>query len=270
MSLHAGPAHSGSTRIPKRYCIGLIACGVLVLIGIVVGSLILLSSHSEEVLRWQRECADYTLPADCVVYEQDPKEAAGLLSKGEGYAALYHFNDPKHPAAVHTAPCWYELQRSLESKSRLIPKEAREVGEALAIGKPLERTTGILFLHERCSRAGTRCIVAVQVEPSTRQFPRASLAFICRSRIVISSRFSQRWTTTEDSDTFGRKFTDGVNGGSLRFYAGQPDPVDASRFTIKYLMLGEPGTIDGRLQDDGGLRLSIRDDPEAKELERSR
>lgn len=39
-------------------------------------------------------------------------------------------------------------------------------------------------------------------------------------------------------------------GNKLRFYAGQPDPNDPSRFTIAYEVDGRPGAIDGRLGND--------------------
>ena len=44
-------------------------------------------------------------------------------------------------------------------------------------------------------------------------------------------------------------------------YAGQPDPVDGSHFTIPYSLGGKPGTIDGRLRRDGTVKLTIRDGP---------
>jgi hypothetical protein len=46
----------------------------------------------------------------------------------------------------------------------------------------------------------------------------------------------------------------------LRFYAGQPDPVDPSHFTISYTAGKRPGVIDGWLTADGNdVRLVARD-----------
>jgi hypothetical protein len=45
----------------------------------------------------------------------------------------------------------------------------------------------------------------------------------------------------------------------LTLYHGQPDPADASHFTIAYLLDGQAGTIDGYVRDDGTIRLTVRD-----------
>lgn len=41
------------------------------------------------------------------------------------------------------------------------------------------------------------------------------------------------------------------DGDVIRFFAGQPDPNDPSHFTIRYVMNGNEGIIDGNLQPDG-------------------
>jgi hypothetical protein len=43
--------------------------------------------------------------------------------------------------------------------------------------------------------------------------------------------------------------------GLFRFYAGQPDPADASHFTIGYDLDGRHGTIHGRLKDNGTVEF---------------
>jgi len=47
----------------------------------------------------------------------------------------------------------------------------------------------------------------------------------------------------------------------VRVFNGQPDPSDASHFTIGYEVDGQPGTIDGWLTDDGIVKLEVRDGP---------
>ena len=42
----------------------------------------------------------------------------------------------------------------------------------------------------------------------------------------------------------------GPGGHALRIFAGQPDPADASRFTIHFEMDGKAGVLVGRLTDD--------------------
>jgi hypothetical protein len=46
--------------------------------------------------------------------------------------------------------------------------------------------------------------------------------------------------------------------GPFRFYAGQPDPANPSRFTIDYTYQGNPGTIDGSVGDGGNIILTPR------------
>jgi|SRR5665213_1486960 len=46
-----------------------------------------------------------------------------------------------------------------------------------------------------------------------------------------------------------------------RFFAGQPDPVDSTHFTIGYEEDGKKGTIDGWLQDDDTVKMQVRDGP---------
>jgi hypothetical protein len=46
---------------------------------------------------------------------------------------------------------------------------------------------------------------------------------------------------------------------TLRWYAGQPDELDSTHFTIDYEISGHRGTIDGYLSDDGRqVRMQAR------------
>jgi hypothetical protein len=44
----------------------------------------------------------------------------------------------------------------------------------------------------------------------------------------------------------------------MRFLASRPDPKDPSHFTIDYVLDGQPGVIDGWLQDDNRVRIEPR------------
>jgi hypothetical protein len=52
--------------------------------------------------------------------------------------------------------------------------------------------------------------------------------------------------------------------GSLRFFAGQPEPDDESHFTIRYETTEGSGTIDGWLMPDDSVKFQIRDGPATK------
>jgi hypothetical protein len=62
------------------------------------------------------------------------------------------------------------------------------------------------------------------------------------------------WTWTPAADGQPERFRiDAPN--TYRFYAGQPDPADPSRFTIDYDMNGTRGTIRGRVKGDETIEL---------------
>ena len=52
--------------------------------------------------------------------------------------------------------------------------------------------------------------------------------------------------------------------GGLRFYAGQPDPMDLSHFTIDYDTPDGVGTLDGYLMPDDSVTIEARDGPAAR------
>jgi hypothetical protein len=78
-----------------------------------------------------------------------------------------------------------------------------------------------------------------------------------RGSLVIHSDdapVTMRWHYTPPSSDGPARIR--LEGRELfRFYAGKPDPADASRFTIDYDIDGKPGTIHGQLRDDGSLEL---------------
>src|SRR5205823_4126636 len=47
--------------------------------------------------------------------------------------------------------------------------------------------------------------------------------------------------------------------GKLRFFTGQPDATDASKFTIDYHDAMARGTLDASLQADDTVQISVRD-----------
>jgi hypothetical protein len=50
-------------------------------------------------------------------------------------------------------------------------------------------------------------------------------------------------------------------GDVLRLFAGQPEPHDSARFTIRYALNGSEGTIDGLLDNEYWATLKVRDGP---------
>jgi hypothetical protein len=230
----------------------------------------------------QNSCRAHADPAGKVVYEEDPAEAAKLLSASPRtyrpalgrYSGLPGWVEPVHAVA----PDYYADYL------------------AAVYGSPTsDQFMTLLFLHERTAPGGDRCIVAVNL--------RAASGFAKDSGYPgTPSPAPVPFRQTKERTLVGQWFPVGASGPAadarghvralqlrlslpdthsrvvarlkpdapldqsppidygnvVRFYAGQPDPADASHFTIAYQVDGKPGTIDGWLRD-GGLELRPRE-----------
>jgi hypothetical protein len=193
--------------------------------------------------REQSRAASYLRPASAIVYTEHRKDVDAAPGEpwirwsypGDGFSGY---------AAVNPAP------------------PARAVN-ALSHGS--------VFLHERVAGAGLPPrIVSVDVEGANRRSAdRAALLMFYFEVTQPGSLLRQprllRGTLIPSGDIMSIPF------GMLRVFAGQPDPNDASRFTIAYDAgdLGR-GTIDGRLMPDDTVTLAVRDGPAATQPSTSR
>ena len=107
-----------------------------------------------------------------------------------------------------------------------------------------------VFCHQRTSATGVRRLVVVRRDGSF------GYQFIHEFVVTILDPAPLPWT--------GDAQPVGVEATSLgafahwirlpppvRYYAGQPDPADASRFTIRYVADGREGLVEGKLSDAG-------------------
>jgi len=142
---------------------------------------------------------------------------------------------------------------------------------------PVESHSGeaVFFLHERVSPGGRRRLVVVPLELSNlreRAGPRWFFegTRICACEVVppwSSHPGLQRDPSVPNTYLAGVRFSDEPNleigiAQSVQVFNGQPDPLDASHFTIRYAVDGKQRFIDGWLQDDDTVRLSLRDGTE--------
>jgi hypothetical protein len=98
----------------------------------------------------------------------------------------------------------------------------------------------LLFLHSMHSKNGAR-LVGVELQPSVSESVLSTALYDCDG-LTISRPYNNTFHT----------FPIGSHeSSSLRLYAGQVDPVDASRFSIRYTLDGKDGTIHGRLSERG-------------------
>jgi hypothetical protein len=129
---------------------------------------------------------------------------------------------------------------------------------------------GIIFMHERVSRGGNRRLVWVERPGGQFSFRRA--AWIPESLFgTTRNRSLSKLTELINSGTASPLEDDGPNDypgsmtskwkrdrtlkAAMKIFFGQPDPEDASHFTIRYEIDGVPGIIDGWLGDDDAVRM---------------
>jgi hypothetical protein len=215
--------------------------------------------------RLQKTRMAYAAPADRVVYEEDPTEAAALLKRDPAYKSIDVLDatqaiavkgPPWQPPVMFTEALWTQFAGGVVP----IPPPQRSVA----------------FMGERTTPSGERRLVCVGIGVAAQQ----SL-----DEIWSMNRWLQAWsfkTDTLDSAAqtapMGQMIMDSgaprpktINNRDpvsndpvnpytppfpLRLYAGQKDPADGSRFTIPYALRGHRGVIVGTLNDDGSILLT--------------
>lgn len=174
------------------------------------------------------------------VYSTDPLLVPQLLASG--YSSWWR-DGGRFVDAYREPPAWDDLQRSLGAGTGIY-------------------ASACAFLHSRRTAGQSDRLVVVRVDaqgdPRGYDPGRQHLLIT-----PVSLRFS--WPPPPPSALrFGTGEPLSVilkQGEQFTLFAGQPDPKDNSRFTIRYTMSRKPGTIDGRLRDDGTVTLIFRDGP---------
>jgi hypothetical protein len=113
-------------------------------------------------------------------------------------------------------------------------------------------TGGTLFLHERRTRAGDRRLIAV--DAVTMIFPRTLQLQASVFGPAIGVAPARRKSAVV------RVLNMPTDADELRIYMGQPDPADASHFTMRYEIGNQHGLIDGWLRDDDTVVIELREE----------
>jgi hypothetical protein len=228
-----------------------------------------------EVLYWQHECLQFSLPPDAVVYEEDPAGVAALLAGNP----QYHPYPFKRRSSQHAAPSpataaalgvsdWDKLTAALPGfYSPPIMQGPRGyvffTPTALPGSPPPVIKPAVIFLHERTSPGGHRRLVCVSYGSQDDTF---SAQFVHGLNCD---------TFTVAPGTWGRPPALIPNGWGydiltewprkpplVRIFAGQADPNDRAHFTIRYQIWGQEDVLDGRLLDDDRVTLDFRKEPQ--------
>jgi hypothetical protein len=119
--------------------------------------------RQSQILYWQRQCMKYSPPADTVVYEEEPRSAAMLLTRTAEYWAypLQRGNGSDSPPPTTNAAA--ADTRCLAQLSALLPPAMGLLGFN-------HGAAALAFLHERVSPAGHRRLVVVHYFPDRDTF----------------------------------------------------------------------------------------------------
>jgi hypothetical protein len=171
--------------------------------------------------QWQ--CLRYTAPADKVVCSE-PLPAAGRMFPFSFAAA----DPPGIPDTLWPAPN---------------PR-------SLAGPEP------VLFMHERRTRSGRRYLIILRRTPGERRqswdLPASYTVTLVEPATVTAEGLLRTQSLIE---VLPRDYTEPPDDAAsappdtLRFFAGQPDPADPSRFTIRYERGPKAGVLHGLLED---------------------
>lgn len=185
----------------------------------------------------QAECLRYRAASDAVVFEGDPEHAAGWLTRPHYQPVPLSptmLPRPTAPAAAAAAISW--------------PGELARLGWQLT---PRWGTHGVAFMHERRTTTGTRRLVVV-----TMRLNEAFNAFGCEGQavnmtgvVLEPATLLPKRKVTAPAHRRRSVQVEAGRGRSLRIFAGQPDPSDTSRFSIRYEVDGRTGWVDGWMRD---------------------
>ncbi len=225
-------------------------------------------------LLYIRQASRHVEPANTIVFESDTDRAADLIEAG-----------------THVS-----LSREESGPAVLREPDAMKVLRSAAGGRAIETVGALVFLHELVTPSGARRIVAVQFLPhylDGRTLPGAGLVahifepggFISEPRRLGQSHAQLLLPVVEETPLLPadhppvdplllanaaaaclgptspvlQEAVDPWGSQALRWYAGQPDELDSTHFTIDYEVAGHRGTIDGYLSDDGShVRMQPR------------
>jgi hypothetical protein len=235
------PEHPPRRREGRLLRVGL----VIVLVAAAVTLLIIYRktrTQQAALLRTQQACLNYQLPADVVVYDENPNRAAALRD------AVKVPTGDNGPAIVGRIPdVWRGMWRWAKP------------------GAPEVSGNAVLFLHERQTETdGTRLLVCVEADRAARRL-RITLVHPAGSTldpaaltdIALAPRpqegllilttggqpFDSRLPTTTPSSSQPSR-------ADLRYFAGRPDPSDATHFTLPYESNGKRGATEMWLHDE--------------------
>lgn len=192
------------------------------------------------LLYLQRQCLTYAPGPNVVAFSSDPADLTTLAQR-PGYQTL--IGRSTSMASAFTAslpPCWVDYTAAA------LPKRS-----------PTGRAA-IVFCHQRTSATGVRRLVVIERTISYPHYPYNPLNL----DVVLVDPASIRGKPVDRTPVYPNIRETGaiaIEPVPFHIFAGQADPNDAARFSIRYREAGNVHYLDGRLNDDGGdVKLTFR------------
>lgn len=182
-----------------------------------------------------RQCAAFTAAPNQLVYTENPVSIRPLMASDPSFQMAHNF----WGGVGRVSPNWQRLYT--------------------ALSPPGFNSCGTAFLHECRTPNGARVLVAVDYLHATALNDHRMVTFQVRV-------FSRGWmyelpTGLYDVDLQVPVAVFPDKPMQLTIFAGQPDPADASHFTIPYEIDGVSGMIDGWVRNSGSVDLEDRKEP---------
>jgi hypothetical protein len=209
--------------------------------------------HQAGYLLKQRRAMTHQRPRDFVAFESDPNAAAILLKRTEYRPVLV----PPFPTG--------RVPSDWKSPAFYHPRFLDE----LVSTKP----DGTLFVHARHNPAGEMRLVLVRlIYRDAGGLPigiNPDVLLQIRSEVLTPASWRPGSKLHKPASASTSQHFEVSQNDNLKFYAGQPDPNDATHFTIDYSLAGQRGVIDGYVRparaDERALGdrvdLLVRDGP---------
>jgi len=176
-------------------------------------------------------CLRYAAAADEVVFDSNPARAAILASD---------------PNFVIAGGCAF----------RKPPADWTAVRSSLAIATP--PSSAVLFLHKRVVNGVLRLIM-VERTAAAAESPYFIPGYDIETGAIEPATL--RNPARDIPLGFDVDVTDSMGPHTdIRIYAGQPDPVDDSRFTIRYEFRAKSHVVEGRVAADGHIEFHHLDE----------
>jgi hypothetical protein len=194
---------------------------------------------------WEK-CLNYSSAPNCVVFEDDPKMLSSF--KGGSYVRIAGNAGMNYAQEVDSAPGFVARKCGFPG------------GECV-------------FLHSRESRSHHLRLVDVEVETESQYGGSAGQRFLWFDAFVADPNPDGTWRYMHPPEMssldpvmltiqrpLSRDYWWDLRDGPephLTIWAGQPDPIDTSRFTIRYRYRGSLGTITGTVDDADQLEFDV-------------